>query len=126
MFAVPCPNASYKLLDRVVIVRGGYPVSQLFTINYFTKLFGFPADPSFDFFSGIQVAIRNKGTIIAIEPNRNHNPGTEITENDLHTMDILMDEPYKVSLASGEFKRHKIFRTRSTNMLVNISYGRAS
>lgn len=27
VFAVPCPDASYKLLDRVVFVHSGYPVS---------------------------------------------------------------------------------------------------
>lgn len=27
VFAVPIPDASYKLLDRIVIVRSGYPVS---------------------------------------------------------------------------------------------------
>lgn len=97
VFAVPCPDASYKLLDRVVVVRSGYPIS-----------------------------INTKGTIVAIEPSRNHTPGTEITEDDLYTMDILMDYPYKVPLATGEFKRHQIFRTRSTNMLINISHGRTT
>lgn len=26
VFVIPCPSAVYKLLDRVVIVRSGYPV----------------------------------------------------------------------------------------------------
>lgn len=29
VFVVPCPNASYKLLDRVMVVRSGYPVSRI-------------------------------------------------------------------------------------------------
>lgn len=29
VFAVPCATASYKLLDRVVVVRSGYPVSEI-------------------------------------------------------------------------------------------------
>lgn len=28
VFAIPCPDASYKLLDRIVVVRSGYPVSE--------------------------------------------------------------------------------------------------
>lgn len=33
-FVVPYPNASYKLLDRVLVVRSGYPVKHcVFSMN---------------------------------------------------------------------------------------------
>lgn len=78
--------------------------------SYFTSTFVFN-----------QIPIGAKGTVIGIEPLRNHLAGNDITENELYALEILMDFPYKIG---GEFKHHRIYRTRSTNMLINISYGR--
>ncbi|XP_055313630.1 5'-3' exoribonuclease 1-like [Sitodiplosis mosellana] len=97
VFAIPSPNAVYKLLDRVVIVRSGYP---------------FP--------------IGVRGTVIGIEPISRHIPGNDVTDNEIYALEILMDAPFKIQSKSFEFKPHQVFRTRSTNMLLNISHGRTA
>lgn len=67
-----------------------------------------------------------KGTIIGIVPMHHHVVGNDITENDLFALDILMDVPFKIPSADGKFDEHFIYRTKSTNLLLNVSYGRAN
>lgn len=57
---------------------------------------------------------------------RNHIVGNDITENELFSLDILMDFPFKIPSAVGKFQQHFIYRTKSTNMLLNISFGRVN
>lgn len=94
IFVTPNPNATYKLLDRIIIVRSGYPVN-----------------------------VGAKGTVIAIQPLSSQYT-TDLIESELFALDILMDAPYKIKLDACKFERHQIFQTRSTNMLMNISFGR--
>lgn len=44
VFVVPSPNATYKLLDRVMIVRSGYPVKSICYFNFMTE----SSEPSID------------------------------------------------------------------------------
>lgn len=71
-----------------------------------------------------QFEIGSRGTVIGIEPLANHIPGNDVTDNELYALEILMDKPYKIQSNSFEFKQHQVFRTRSTNMLLNLSHGR--
>lgn len=71
-----------------------------------------------------QLAIGAKGTVIGIEPERNHIAGFDVTDNDIFALEILMDTPFKIDSELCHFEKHQVFRTRSTNMLVNISHGR--
>lgn len=95
IFITPIPSTVYKLLDRVIVVRGGYPIP-----------------------------LGAKGTVVAITRTVDNYDG-DITEGNLRQIDILMDSPFSIQSDLCEFKRHRIFRTSSTNMLINISHGRA-
>lgn len=124
VFALPCPDAVYKLLDRVVVVRSGYPVSDVHDVySLFKSALNGKArlKISHMFF---QFPIGAKGTVIRLEPNMNHTRGNNITDEELYSMDILMDTPFQIQSKSIQFKNHQVFRTRSTTMLLNISHGR--
>lgn len=93
-FMNPCPDASFKLLDRVIVVRHGYAVN-----------------------------VGSKGTIVTIIPLAEAIDDT-ITDAQLWSIDILMDCPYRIKSDRTKFEWHQIYRTQSTNMLMNISNGR--
>lgn len=67
-----------------------------------------------------------KGTVIAIEPMQDTD-GTSLTENEIYALEILMDFPFKITSdyphenLFQNFQCHYVYRTRSTNMLINIS-----
>lgn len=65
--------------------------------------------------------VGTKGTVVGIEPNRGCS-GNRLTENEIFALNILMDYPYKIHSDTFDFERHYIFRTRTTNMLINISH----
>lgn len=90
----PCPEATYKLLDRIIIVRHGYPMS-----------------------------VGAKGTIVSIVPvTDDFDDG--VADSNVYSVDILMDLPYRIKSKKVKFDWHQIYRTQSMNMLMNISYGR--
>lgn len=91
----PYPAAGYKILDRVIIVRHGYPVT-----------------------------VGTKGTIVTIIPMVETITDDTITDTTIFSMDILMDYPYRIKSDRVKFEWHQIYRTQSTNMLLNISHGR--
>lgn len=90
----PCPEATYKLLDRIIIVRHGYPMN-----------------------------VGTKGTIVSIVPVTD-DVDDGVSESNLYTVDILMDLPYRIKSNHVKFEWHQIYRTQSLNMLMNMSYGR--
>lgn len=94
IFTTPNPSATYKLLDRIVIVQCGYPVP-----------------------------VGAKGTIIAVR-QLPHTFDEEITESNLDQIDILMDAPYTIRSELCKFEKRRIYTTSTTNMLINISHGR--
>lgn len=95
VFVIPDPTAKYQLFDRIIIVRNGYAVP-----------------------------IGAKGTIISINATTKQRH-TDVTENNLHSMDILMDKPYKrPSTSICDFKETRIFHVRTTAPLINISHGK--
>lgn len=65
--------------------------------------------------------IGTKGTVVGIEPNQGCS-ANRFAENEIFALNILMDYPYKIHSDNFEFERHYIFRTRATNMLINISH----
>lgn len=71
--------------------------------------------------SGYPVSIGAKGTVVAIQPAKQFQ--ADVTERNLTSMDILMDEPYKRAISAVcDFKETRIFHVRTTTMLMNITY----
>lgn len=93
-FAIPDPTANYNLLDRIIIVRNGYPVS-----------------------------IGAKGTIIAINATKQCQAEiTEknLTSMDI----LMDKPFKRANSAVCVFKETRIFHVRTTAMLINISHGK--
>lgn len=94
VFVIPDPTANYKLFDRIIIVRNGYPV-----------------------------LIGAKGTIVAINSSKQFTAGVcekNLTSMDI-LMDTPFK---RASTAVCDFKETRIFHARTTTMLMNITHGK--
>lgn len=73
--------------------------------------------------NGYAVSIGAKGTIIEINSTKHFQ--ADVTEQNLTSMDILMDKPFKRATTSEcDLKETRTFHVRTTTMLMNITHGK--